>query len=743
MFHVTGSDASNIELIVGRSGTGALNVSGGAGVNVTQDAALGEYAAATGTVSVTGAGSTWTNGGNLSVGVTGNGTLNVTSGGQVSNMLNGYIGANAGSTSTATVTGSGSMWTNSANLYVGDFGAGTLNVEGGGLVSNRTGVIGENAGFTSTANVAGANSAWTNSDILYVGYAGSGGLHLTGGGHVSNTMGSIGDRNGSISTATVAGAGSAWTNSGNLNVGEFGAGTLNIMTGGNVSNAVAYIGNQSGSTGIVSVDGAGSTWTNSNLYVASVGAGTLNISNGAQVHVSSSSSVISSSVIGYHAGSVGEVTVTGTGSAWLNEGELIVGESGDGTLMITNGGLVRSTFGNIGWTDSTAFSNGNGSVTVDGTNSSWSIVVGAPGSTGRLVIGQTGKGVLKITGGGSVSSVTGYIGFENRSIGDVTVDGAGSTWGITGDFHVGGGDFGGSNGGSGMLHVTNGGRVSSINSFLGYGTTSTGTAIVDGVGSLWTTFSLNIGPVSPASLTVSNGGAVQALNMLVVGALGEVHGDGLITANVQNAGLVSPGNSPGALHITGDYAQSNAGKLQIELAGTTPGSQYDQLLITGGATLNGVLQVSLLDGFAPASGDSFDLLTTTSDITGTFATQQLPILGAGLVWNLGYRANAIVLTVVLPGDYNHNGVVDAADYTVWRDSLGKSGIGLAADGNQNGMIDPGDYDVWKMNFGQSSAGSGTGNSAAVPEPASLLLFLIETLTICWRRWQMGRKLINA
>jgi hypothetical protein len=56
---------------------------------------------------------------------------------------------------------------------------------------------------------------------------------------------------------------------------------------------------------------------------------------------------------------------------------------------------------------------------------------------------------------------------------------------------------------------------------------------------------------------------------------------------------------------------------------------------------------------------------------------------------------------VLIGDYNGDGNVGAADYTVWRDTLG-SMTNLAADGNANGEIDPGDYDTWKENFGASN-----------------------------------------
>jgi hypothetical protein len=73
------------------------------------------------------------------------------------------------------------------------------------------------------------------------------------------------------------------------------------------------------------------------------------------------------------------------------------------------------------------------------------------------------------------------------------------------------------------------------------------------------------------------------------------------------------------------------------------------------------------------------------------------------------------------GDYNHNGTIDAADYTVWRDSLGSTSK-LAADGNGNGMIDAGDFDVWKTHFGQtlSSADAASG----IPEPSTAALLII-------------------
>src|SRR6185295_3071126 len=71
---------------------------------------------------------------------------------------------------------------------------------------------------------------------------------------------------------------------------------------------------------------------------------------------------------------------------------------------------------------------------------------------------------------------------------------------------------------------------------------------------------------------------------------------------------------------------------------------------------------------------------------------------------------AIVAAVSLLGDYNRNGVVDAADYIVWRTSFGSIGSGLAADGNGDNMVTQLDYDIWRAHFGETvSAAASTEN----------------------------------
>ena len=176
--------------------------------------------------------------GALTVGEGGVGTLAVTAGGQVSSKW-GRLGSEPGSTGTATVTGSGSAWTNTANLSVGYLGAGTLRVEAGGQVSNVSGHLGYWSG-SGTATVTGADSTWTNSHSLYVGYLGAGTMRVEAGGQVTSARGCLGVDVGSIGTVAVTGADSTWTTTGSLyvggsDVGPGGTGTLTVQNGGAVT----------------------------------------------------------------------------------------------------------------------------------------------------------------------------------------------------------------------------------------------------------------------------------------------------------------------------------------------------------------------------------------------------------------------------------------------------------------------------------------------------------------------------
>ena len=215
----------------------------------------------------------------LNNGLGGNGTLNVTNGGAVSNSGVAYLGYSSGSTGSATVSGSKSTWTNGP-INVGISGSGTLSVSGGGAVSSGSGSIAGSSGSTSVATVDGVGSTWSNNGSLVVGNSGSGTLSVTNGGAVSSIGGSIGDSSGSTSVATVDGAGSTWTSGSDLYVGNSGSGTLNVTSGGAVSVAgTTYLGFGAGSAGAINFGPNGGTLTTASLAASPsqlTGAGTIN-----------------------------------------------------------------------------------------------------------------------------------------------------------------------------------------------------------------------------------------------------------------------------------------------------------------------------------------------------------------------------------------------------------------------------------------------------------------------------------
>jgi T5SS/PEP-CTERM-associated repeat protein len=176
---------------VGSAGAGTLAITSG-GIVSSRSGVIGHRIGSTGQVTVDGAGSTWINSKNVYVGHQGAGTLAITSGGAVSSVLgligrsSDFNGRRSGSTGQVTVDGVGSTWTNRGDLFVGFGGTGTLKIAGGGAVrSGNTGYVGYEPGSTGRVTVSGAGSTWTNSSELYVGYEGAGTLNITAGGVVS------------------------------------------------------------------------------------------------------------------------------------------------------------------------------------------------------------------------------------------------------------------------------------------------------------------------------------------------------------------------------------------------------------------------------------------------------------------------------------------------------------------------------------------------------------------------------
>jgi T5SS/PEP-CTERM-associated repeat protein len=697
-----------------------------------------------GTVTVTGTGSSFNNtqfNGALTIGSSGAGALNVQNGG-LATSVTGIVGAGGSvfpGNGTVTVTGDGSYWENSGNLFVGGDGTtayvgnGTLRIQNGGTaqtasirVSNTGSVEVDNgssavSGLIVTRASAPPTLGGPLGDLT-VALNSRGRMLISEGGVVHSGTGQIGRGVGQNGVVLVDGPGSQWTNSDLLLVGRFGNGTLTVRNRGRVSSAFARIGNSAGSTGAITVDGMTSAWTNtSDLSVGENSVGTLAVQNGGAVSSAEGN-------IGRLTSGSGTATVTGAGSQWTNSGDLNVGVSGNGSLVVQNGGTVASSTGQIG-----RGIGGIGSATVDGLDSNWTI-------SDLLLVGRFGNGNLTIRNRGRVSSSFARIGNSAGSTGAVIVDGVGSAWANTNDISVGENSVG-------TLTIRNGGAVSSAVGNIGRLSSGSGMATVDGAGSNWTmTGELNVGHEGTGTLSVKNSGVVSAAGGVFVSPLSTLTGDGTIVGNLTNNGSIAPGNSLGTLHLTGDYSQglaSGTAELQIELASPT---NFDRLDVTGNVMLGGgTLEVSLTGGYVPGVAESFDILDWTGTLSGAFTTLQLPTLAPGSTWDTSQLYTTGVLSVIgpgLPGDYNKNGVVDAADYAVWRHSVGQAGAGLAADGNGDNLIDGGDYVVWHAHFGLTAVGLNAFHAVepearpnAVPEPFALAhgTLLVALLLISWHR----------
>lgn len=114
------------------------------------------------------------------------------------------------------------------------------------------------------------------------------------------------------------------------------------------------------------------------------------------------------------------------------------------------------------------------------------------------------------------------------------------------------------------------------------------------------------------------------------------------------------------------------------------------------------------------------------------ARKQLTALDAAALVDIGWTV--IEDAAGVAGDYNGNGIVDAADYTVWRDMLGQTGTALAADGagptgGPDGVVDQFDYDFWKIHFGSTATTGSVSVATEVPEMATHWALLIASLLV--------------
>ncbi|MEX2168641.1 MAG: autotransporter-associated beta strand repeat-containing protein [Pirellulales bacterium] len=363
-----------------------------------------------------------------------------------------------------------------------------------------------------------------------------------------------------------------------------------------------------------------------------------------------------------------------------------------------------------------------------------SSVAGAPGGWIVFLNGGRAGAATLIANGGATAVNGGLIRFQSAGNGDsarLVVNAGASADFSHNAFH----------GGTAVGSIEGAGRFSLGGSSLTVGNLNTSTTVsgnITDIGGLIAGTGGKLTKVGAGTLTLSGANTYTGLTTVDEGTLvvngsiaaGAVVKDGGIlkgigsmgSVTVESGGVFAPGASPGTITVAGLNLMSGS-TLEYEL-----GAVRDRIVVTnnGSVTLGGLLDLSILAGFNPLPGQTFELFEgAIGSITGVFSAVNAPLFN-GHTLDLVYGVNQVTLHVIdavlPPGDYNQNGVVDAADYTVWRDTR-DSMTNLTADGNNSGAVDAGDLNVWQANFGRA-LGSGANEAAAVPEPATSALLLI-------------------
>jgi T5SS/PEP-CTERM-associated repeat protein len=390
------------------------------------------------------------------------------------------------------------------------------------------------------------------------------------------------------------------------------------------------LGGNSNSTDQKGVEGSGSTLTDSGgtAVVGGSGNGELDILEGGAV-------TDGGSVVGQNPGSNGKVDIDGNGSKLTDTGEpAVIGEGGTGELDIKNGGTATDVGTVVGQNPGSS-----GKVDVDG-NESKLTDTGEP-----AVIGEGGTGELDVKNGGTATDVGTVVGQKPGSAGTVDVNGPGSKLTDTGDLVVG-------ESGSGGFDVMNGANASDMNATVGAAKGGSGTVVVDGGGSQWNNSgSVEIGPVGTGVVDVADGGVIRANGGTMVGPNGELMGNGTVTTpTLVDHGIVmptGPGGTPGTLTVNGNYQEGSSGVLDVALGGPQP-FQADQLKVDGSAKLNGTLDITSLNGFHPSIGDSYELLSSASEI-GVFSSISDSADTTGLSRLDIYGPNGLIVTYLPHG----------------------------------------------------------------------------------------------
>jgi fibronectin-binding autotransporter adhesin len=461
----------------------------------------------------------------------------------------------------------------------------------------------------------------------------NGGFAIVNGGEASDAYAaSITLGFGLPDSGTLALRGGVNLHCGEMTVGNSGTGSLQFVEPSSLYNDSFILGESAGSHG--EVTGVDAHWENTGQFViGQAGTGQVSLD---EAFVSSASCVI-----GAESGSVGYLRLGF--STFTVHKDLVVGQHGTGTFLLGSEGFTNASAGNaiIG-----EFAGSSGTVTVPGAHwSAGNIYVGGNAS------GAGGTGLLRVNGGGTVetsnmvvwqtgtlevsnfATLTGPLTFEggtlrfsdnatfanNAALGTqgVTVDSNGFNSTLTGSFN-----------GSGGLRKIGAGSIALTNA---------------------NTYS---GPTSVENGTLLVNGSITSAVTVKGGTLGGTGTVGNVT--VEQAGTLSPGASPGILHVSGNLQLNLGAVYLVDINGAAVGVEYDQTQVDGTVMLGGAT-LTLQLGYLAQIGTQFVIIDNDSTDSIGSIFDQLPEGSSftvdGQAFQISYQGgdgNDVELTAVVP-----------------------------------------------------------------------------------------------
>jgi hypothetical protein len=252
---------------------------------------------------------------------------------------------------------------------------------------------------------------------------------------------------------------------------------------------------------------------------------------------------------------------------------------------------------------------------------------------------------------------------------------------------------------------------------------------------------LVIGGTSTASGSLHLSGGTLVTPVLAKGDSGAFHfTGGMLRAGIVDFDLVNSGgtlskwSSSGITTVNGDL-QISSGAIQIDLSAPT---SFDHFIVNGDVVLGGELRLVMQNGFIPTTDHAFTIISGQN-----FSGQFVNVTSDGRVYTAN-GSGSFLLTIdrtrvtlshfrqSIAGDFNDDGVVDAADYVLWRRNHNTVN-GLPND-PIGGHITVAQYVLWRTNFGRSTNDTTTLDAMNLPEPSitivSGLSIILSAIWIC-------------